>query len=56
MSAVAEMLGVSRQRADELTRRAGFPEPLTSGRMRAWDRDAVERWLDDQRPGWREKS
>ncbi len=39
------MLGVSRQRVDQLTRRPDFPVPvveLHSGRV--WEREAVERW------------
>lgn len=43
---IAEMLGVSRQRVDVITRTHGdFPEPeaeLASGRV--WLRSAVEEW------------
>lgn len=37
----------------ELVRRAGFPEPVDvvgNGRMRIWDRDAVEAWIRANRP------
>lgn len=42
---IAELLGVSRQRVDQLTRRADFPLPvaeLASGRF--WVRGEIERW------------
>jgi hypothetical protein len=42
---IAELLGVSRQRVDQLTRRSDFPLPaaeLASGRI--WVRVVVERW------------
>ncbi len=42
---IAELLGVSRQRVDQLTRRPDFPLPvaeLVSGRV--WTRVFVERW------------
>ena len=43
---IAEMLGVTRQRIDEITRtKPDFPEPeveLKSGRV--WQRAAVEKW------------
>jgi prophage regulatory protein len=42
---IAELLGVSRQRVDQLTRRPDFPLPiaeLVSGRV--WVRVVVERW------------
>lgn len=42
---IAEMLGVSRQRVDELSRTAAFPTPdatLRSGRI--WRREDVEAW------------
>jgi prophage regulatory protein len=44
---VAERLGVSRQRVDQLTREhADFPEPV--GRLRAgrvWEQAAIEGWI-----------
>jgi prophage regulatory protein len=42
---IAAMLGVSRQRVDQLTRTVGFPEPaaeLAIGRV--WERVDVEAW------------
>lgn len=45
---IAELLGVSRQRVDQLTRRPEFPAPvaeLASGRF--WVRGEVERWAVD---------
>lgn len=45
---IAELLGVSRQRVDQLTRRPEFPAPvaeLASGRF--WVRAQVERWAVD---------
>ena len=43
---VAGILGVSRQRADELSRRRDFPEPyaIIGARTRAWKRTDVEAW------------
>ena len=42
---IAELLGVTRQRVDQLSRSEGFPEPeveLASGRI--WLREVVEEW------------
>ncbi len=42
---VADLLAISRSRADQLSRHVGFPEPI--GRMsggRVWDLDHVEDW------------
>lgn len=42
---VAEMLGVTRQRVNQLVNEGGFPDPvavLTAGRI--WKRAAIERW------------
>ena len=39
----ADILGVSRQQAHELSRLAGFPEPVLVTELgRRWDRRAVE--------------
>lgn len=49
LAEVAELLGVSRQRADQLARTRGFPDPvatLVGGRI--WERADVERWALDQ--------
>ena len=48
---IGNLLGVSRQRADQLTRTEGFPEPvavLSAGRI--WGRADVEAWARDDRP------
>lgn len=42
---IAAMLGVSRQRADQLSRADGFPTPeveISAGRV--WKREHVETW------------
>ena len=48
---IAQLLSVSRQRADQLVRTKGFPDPiaeLASGRI--WERAVVVQWaLDDGR-------
>lgn len=43
---VAALLGISRQRVDQLSRSdPDFPEPLeTLGRGRVWERRAVAKW------------
>ncbi len=43
---IAEMLGVSRQRVDQVAGEPDFPEPevvLAAGRV--WKRSDVERWI-----------
>lgn len=45
LSEIAELLGVSRARADQLARQVGFPQPeavITAGRI--WRREDVEKW------------
>jgi prophage regulatory protein len=49
---LAELLGVSRQRADQLVRQTGFPAPaaeLKAGRI--WKKVEVDRWIRKHRPG-----
>jgi predicted DNA-binding transcriptional regulator AlpA len=44
-SEIAEFLGVTNQRVDQLARRPGFPEPvavLAAGRI--WSRSHIEAW------------
>lgn len=42
---IGQMLGVSRQRADQLTRTADFPEPVsTIAAGRIWNRADVDAW------------
>lgn len=57
---IAELLGVSRQRADQLSRYYDdFPAPRTAGRYRYWSRADVDRWIaahPDRRPGPRPRS
>ena len=46
---IAELLGVSPQRADQLANKEGFPTPtavLASGRI--WNRDEVEAWAREK--------
>lgn len=48
VSEVAEMIGVSRQRADQLSRQKGFPEPvgmLGKSRQRIWAEADVRAWI-----------
>lgn len=48
---IAERLGVSKQRAEQLTRTDRFPKPvstLASGRI--WRQRDVERWIAKHRP------
>lgn len=43
---VAEMLGVSRTRADQLSRRPNFPEPkIRHARVRLWEEEDVKAWM-----------
>lgn len=45
VSMIAKWLGVSRQRADQLTRTKGFPEPAWQlERQRVWRFEDVWRW------------
>jgi hypothetical protein len=47
---IADVLGVSRQRASQLASTKGFPEPLAKlacGQI--WEREAVELWEKDRK-------
>jgi predicted DNA-binding transcriptional regulator AlpA len=45
---IAEMLGVSRQRAHELTQRHNFPRPVGQiNRQPVWRREDVETWAKE---------
>jgi predicted DNA-binding transcriptional regulator AlpA len=47
---MADLLGLSRQRCDQLSRTKGFPDPvaeLASGRV--WNTEDVERWARETR-------
>lgn len=44
---IAEMLGISRQRADQLSRTKGFPDPyqeMANGRV--WTSESVSAWAE----------
>ena len=44
---VAEMLGVSRTRADQLSRRPSFPDPkVRHARVRLWEEKDVQAWME----------
>ena len=45
LSRIAELLGVTKQRAHQLADEPGFPAPVADdGGSRLWDRRKVERW------------
>jgi predicted DNA-binding transcriptional regulator AlpA len=47
---VADMLGVSRTRADQLSRRPSFPEPkIRHARVRLWEETEVQAWIEANR-------
>jgi predicted DNA-binding transcriptional regulator AlpA len=47
---VAAMLGVSRTRADQLSRRPNFPEPkVRHARVRLWEENDVRAWMKANR-------
>jgi predicted DNA-binding transcriptional regulator AlpA len=47
---VADMLGVSRTRADQLSRRPGFPEPIVKhARVRLWEDKDIQDWMQANR-------
>jgi predicted DNA-binding transcriptional regulator AlpA len=47
---VADMLGVSRTRADQLSRRPSFPEPkVRHARVRLWEETEVQAWIEANR-------
>jgi prophage regulatory protein len=47
---VADMIGVSRTRADQLSRRPGFPEPVVKhARVRLWEDKDIEAWMKANR-------
>jgi predicted DNA-binding transcriptional regulator AlpA len=49
LSEIAEMLGLTRQRVDQLVRQADFPMPevvLTAGRI--WRREDIEVWAREK--------
>lgn len=51
---IAAKIGVTRQRADQITRERTFPEHVQkAGLYRLWDEDQIDAWLDEHRPDWR---
>lgn len=51
MAEICQILGVSRQRADALTRYVGFPAPvaeLAAGRI--WLRSDIVQWAEERQP------
>jgi predicted DNA-binding transcriptional regulator AlpA len=47
---VADMLGVSRTRADQLSRRPSFPEPkVRHVRVRLWEEKDIQAWMEANR-------
>jgi predicted DNA-binding transcriptional regulator AlpA len=47
---VAGMLGVSRTRADQLSRRPNFPEPkVRHARVRLWEEKDIRAWITANR-------
>ena len=49
LTEIAEALGISRQRVDQLTRREDFPKPaavLASGRI--WKTEDIEKWAREE--------
>lgn len=52
---IAELLEVSRQRADQLSREVGFPRPLGEhGGGRVWRLADIERWIGQRRKAEKE--
>jgi prophage regulatory protein len=50
MKELSRRLSVSRQRADKISRRQGFPKPLAElERGRIWDADDVDSWIATNR-------
>ena len=55
MSEIAVGLGISRQRADQLSHYKGFPEPIAHLRAgRIWLEDDVRAWADKKERTWHE--
>jgi hypothetical protein len=50
---IAELLGVTKQQAGQISRRPGFPAPAkTVGKRRLWRRCDVERWQGARPRAW----
>lgn len=53
---IADLLGVTKQRAHQIAQEEGFPAPVgREGQSRLWDRREVEIWVKAWRreKGWR---
>jgi predicted DNA-binding transcriptional regulator AlpA len=51
MAEIARALGVGRQRAYQITRQKGFPDPIQALDMGSvWDEAAVLAWIKANRP------
>jgi predicted DNA-binding transcriptional regulator AlpA len=56
LSEIGEMMGVSRQRADQLCRTKGFPDPCAVLRHGSiWYRPEVAKWITEVRDKRRNK-
>lgn len=48
---IAKAMGVGRQRAYQISRQKGFPDPIDTLEMGAvWDAEVVEAWIREHRP------
>lgn len=48
---IARAMGVGRQRAYQISRQKGFPDPIDTLEMGAvWDAEVVEAWIAEHRP------
>ena len=59
VTGIADKMRVSHQRAGQIIDSKGskFPEPAQMlRRRRLWDEADVDRWLDEHRPDWRNKT
>jgi prophage regulatory protein len=51
MAEIARALGVGRQRAYQLSKQKGFPDPIQTLEMGSvWDEAAVLAWIAENRP------
>lgn len=50
VSEIAERLGVSKKRADQIVREKGFPEGRRLKMGTAWSTEDVEAWIAKHRP------
>jgi prophage regulatory protein len=51
---IGRLLGVSRQRADQVTKMTGFPKPASElAQGRVWRKSDVTKWVAKHRPDGR---